>query len=386
MKKDWTLLIGGIGLGAGVTYLLDPNLGRRRRAYLRDQAVRARHLASDCMETTGRDLRNRAIGVAAETRARLRREEVSDEVLAERVRAAMGRLVSHPHAIHVLALDGRVTLTGPILAREEDQFLATVSHVRGVRGVENLLVRHQKSGDVPALQGESDRPHRYGTARANWPPTTRVLAGATGGALTWYGAARRGAAGTALAIGGLGLLARAVTNLRTDRLTGMGAGRRAIELRKTIHIAAPPGEVYAFCITYENWPRFMQHVHEISGDEWSQTHWVVDGPGGMPVSWDAVVTQFVPDQLLAWKSVEGSMIEQAGLMRFDPNPDGSTRLDIRLSYNPPAGALGHAFATLLGANPKRQMDEDFGRLKSLIEDGRTSAPNKGGVTRETLAA
>jgi uncharacterized membrane protein len=42
-----------------------------------------------------------------------------------------------------------------------------------------------------------------------------------------------------------------------------------------------------------------------------------------------------------------------------------------MAYQPPAGALGHAIARLLGADPKTLLDEDFVRLKSLFEKGKT---------------
>lgn len=390
MKRDWPLLAGtvgvGAGLGAGLMFLLDPNYGRRRRAYLRDQATHAGRVIVRSAGKTARDFRNRAVGVASKSRVRIRREPVSDEVLVERVRSAMGRVVSHPHPIRVTAADGRITLSGPVLASEETSLLSTVSRVPGVKGVEHHLERHEQPGRVSALQGEPHRAGRTRMGQANWPPTQRLLVGAAGGALAIYGATRRGAAGAALGLTGLGLLARAATNLDAERLTGLGAGRRAIDLHKTIHIAAPIEEVFAFCVTYENWPKFMAHVREIRSDGGAQSHWVVDGPAGMSVSWDAIITEFVPNERLAWKSVEGSMIEQTGVMRFEQDPDGTTRLDLRLSYNPPAGAIGHAFATLTGANPERQMDEDFARLKSLIEEGRTSAEGKGEFVRDQLAA
>lgn len=383
MKNDWTFLVGGVGLGAGLTYLLDPERGPRRRAYLRDQAVHAAHAVADCMDTTARDLRNRATGVAAEVRGRFENGGVTDdETLTARVRSAMGRVVSHPHAIQVLANSGRITLSGPVLAREEKRLLSTVSGVRGVTGVDNRLELHESPGDLPALQGDS----RVPGMRRNWPPATRLLAGAAGGGLAVYGAARRDAPGALLGIVGLGLLARGASNLPVDRLTGIGAGHRAVDIQKTLNIDATVDEVYAFCISYENWPRFMSHVREIKTDGGARSHWVVDGPAGVPVSWDAVITQFVPNSLLAWQSVEGSMIRQDGIMRFSPNAEGGTRLDIRISYNPPAGAVGHAVATLFGANPERLMDEDFNRLKSLIEEGKTSARGTGEVTREDLAA
>ena len=77
----------------------------------------------------------------------------------------------------------------------------------------------------------------------------------------------------------------------------------------------------------------------------------------------------VPNELLAWKTVEGASVEHAGLVRFEPDTDGTTRVRIRLSYNPPAGAFGHAVAALFGSNPKSRMDEDLMRMKTLIETG-----------------
>lgn len=382
---NWTPLVVGLGLGAGLAYVLDPNQGRRRRAYLRDQSVQAANRLGRSLPVTATDLKNRAQGLAAEARARLRRESVPDEVLVERVRSAMGRAVSHPHAIEVMAENGRVTLQGPVLENEENALVAVVASVRGVENVDNRLERHRGPGNLPELQPGSTRPGRYGLARENWPPAARLLAGITGGSLIAYGVSRRGGLGTSLGMLGLGLLARGATNLPLDRLTGVGAGRLAIRFQKTLNIAAPAEEVFAFCSFWENFPRFMTHVREVTG-EGRQSHWTVDGPAGIPVSWDAVVTQFIPNELLAWKSVEGSAVHHAGIMRFEENPDGTTRLDIKMSYNPPAGAVGHVVANLFGVDPKRQMDEDFNRLKSLIEEGKTSTPECGEITRDQLAA
>jgi uncharacterized membrane protein len=106
----------------------------------------------------------------------------------------------------------------------------------------------------------------------------------------------------------------------------------------------------------------------VTGDGLS--HWKVKGPAGMLLEWDAIITEQLPNRLLAWKSVEGASVANSGIVRFDPNADGTTRLEVKLSYNPPAGAMGHAVAALLGSDPKRQMDEDLMRVKTLIETGR----------------
>src|SRR5438128_11922891 len=117
MKRNLTL-IGCVGLGAGLMYLLVPDRGRRRRTLLRDRAVHLRNQTRDGLDTAWRDLRNRTRGLAAGARSRLRRERVDDEVLRERVRAKLGRSVSHPHAIEVAAHQGFITLRGHILAGE----------------------------------------------------------------------------------------------------------------------------------------------------------------------------------------------------------------------------------------------------------------------------
>src|SRR5262245_20884398 len=113
MDRTLTLL-GGIGLGAGLAYFLDPQLGRRRRAILRDNGIHWLRQLGDTLETTGRDVSNRAHGLLAETKARLGHEDgASDDVIASRVRSKVGRIVSHPRAIEIAVHDGHVSLRGP---------------------------------------------------------------------------------------------------------------------------------------------------------------------------------------------------------------------------------------------------------------------------------
>jgi uncharacterized membrane protein len=87
------------------------------------------------------------------------------------------------------------------------------------------------------------------------------------------------------------------------------------------------------------------------------------------VHWDAQITEFEFNKLLAWESLPDAMIGQRGVTRFTSNADGSSRIDVKMSYNPPAGALGHAIAELFGVDPKHEMDDDLMRMKSYIETG-----------------
>ena len=78
------------------------------------------------------------------------------------------------------------------------------------------------------------------------------------------------------------------------------------------------------------------------------------------------MTRQVPNEIFAWKSVEGAAVENSGLIHFAPNEDGSTRVQVKLSYNPSAGAAGHMTTALFGVDSKTQTDADLMRMESLI--------------------
>lgn len=368
MDKQQLTMLGGVGLGAALMYAFDPARGKRRRAGVRDKLVSATDKAADAASATARDLRNRARGLYASSLSHT--EKATDEVLVARVRSKLGRVVSHPSAIEVSAEQGWITLKGPILAHELNDLLATVAKVPDVVNVDNQLEVHKEAGDLPALQGGTQRfGDRFELMQENWSPTARLLTGAAGGAAIVYGLTRRNPMCLLVGTVGAGLLLRGVTNLELKRLTGVNAGRRAIEIQKDINIAAPVERVYEFWSNVENFPMFMTNVQEVRATNEGRSHWKVKGPAGVPVEWDAIITEQIPNKLLAWKSVAGASVANSGIIRFDQNPDGTTRLEVKLSYNPPGGAMGHALAALLGADPKRQMDQDFVRVKTLIETG-----------------
>lgn len=159
MNSNANAIIAGAAgalVGAGIMYILDPDGGRRRRAVVRDKLVRSRTVLADAAETAeskAEDLRNRAQGLAHDVQSRLTEEEVDDTTLEARVRSAMGRAVSTPGAIQVTAYNGRVTLTGQILAREAEQLLSAVRGVRGVDRIDNFLEVHESPEGVSSLQG-----------------------------------------------------------------------------------------------------------------------------------------------------------------------------------------------------------------------------------------
>jgi hypothetical protein len=155
MNKHGSFLTG-FAVGAAVMYAFDPDGGRRRRALARDQVTRFSHKTCNGMDAMARDWSNRAAGTIAEVRRRFRFDRPDDDVLVERVRAAIGRAVSHPRAIDVEACDGTVRLCGPILAHEVSSLLSAVESVPGVKAVDNLLEQHTRPGNVSSLQGGNE--------------------------------------------------------------------------------------------------------------------------------------------------------------------------------------------------------------------------------------
>src|SRR5918994_5540362 len=372
VKKRMSV-VWSMGLGALLTYLFDPQAGRRRRASVRDKFIRFGNKTRDAIDVTSRDLKNRATGLTAEVGKLISKEEITDEVLAQRARSNVVSVVSHPRSIDVKAENRKIILSGPILAAEVDRLLSSISSMQGVTDVENRLEVHEQAGNVPGLQGEPAS-RKAGQVpdvmQANWSPSTRFIAGTFGATLALYGATRLRVFGTALATLGTAILTCALTNMELKRLTGIGAGRRAVTVHKIINITAPVEEVFAFWSNYENFPRFMSNVRDVKEIGDKQSHWTVAGPGGTAVEWNAIITKYVPNESLAWKTMPDSAIQHAGIVRFSRNPDGTTRVDIRMSYNPAAGALGHAVAWIFGADAKSEIEQDLLRMKTMIETGR----------------
>jgi hypothetical protein len=171
-----------LGLGAGLMYFFDPDRGRRRRALFRDQWIHGMHEMREAVEVLSRDLGNRATGLASEARSLFAEDHAPDAKIEARVRAALGRVVSHPRAIRVETRNGCVTVSGPILASEVEHLLSTARCVRGVCRVENRLEVHRRPGDHPALQGGTPRPGvRPELLQERWSPTAKLLVGVAGG-------------------------------------------------------------------------------------------------------------------------------------------------------------------------------------------------------------
>jgi uncharacterized membrane protein len=126
-------------------------------------------------------------------------------------------------------------------------------------------------------------------------------------------------------------------------------------------------EVYRFWRNLENLPRFMDHLESVTVLDEERSHWVAKGPAGTRVEWDAVIHNEIPNALIAWRSLEGSEVDNAGSVHFSPTENGDTEVRVVLRYDPPAGRMGAAVAWLFGEEPSRQVAEDLRRLKQVVE-------------------
>jgi len=217
------LLIGAAALGGAAMYYYDPDKGRRRRALVRDKAVKAASNMKHFVDDGTQDLKHRKSAVTGRIKSFINRRKGTDDVLAERVRSKMGRHVAHPGAIEIAAAGGVITLTGSILAHEHDGLVEAVGQVPGVIDVVDQIGVYETAEGISELQGGRASRDSH---QKNWAPGTRLIGSAAGTTLTLYAVARSNRiAGFVAFMTGVALLARSVTNKPLLGLTGLEPGK-----------------------------------------------------------------------------------------------------------------------------------------------------------------
>jgi uncharacterized membrane protein len=342
----------------------------------------------DSIYATVEDTRNKTRGVLSEWTAKLSNQDSPDWLLGERVRNTIGRLTPHSRSVGVRAEDGQIHLSGSILKDEKDAILRAASRTRGVREVIDELEVFYSPEEMSAFQETtSSKSQDVPTWRhQNLSPATRLLSSVGGSLLTLYGLKRKGLAGPVLSTAGLLLTARGMTNLDTSSLLGLGTGSNGIRVQKTVNISAPIDEVYRFWHNFENFPLFMDHVKEISVEN-GLSNWKVAGPAGSSMEFQSHITRDIPNESIAWETIPDSQIHHTGVVRFEENWDGGTRITVQMTYMPPAGIVGHKVAELFGVDPRQAMQDDLMRLKALLEVNRmtTNEASMGSSERTDLS-
>jgi uncharacterized membrane protein len=153
-----------------------------------------------------------------------------------------------------------------------------------------------------------------------------------------------------------------------------------IKFKKSIVIDRPASELYDFWHDFENLPGISDMLASVEVLDVTRSRWTVAAPGDIPIHWEAEIIKDVRNEMIAWRSVESSMIETAGYVKFEPAPgDRGTLVRVALEYHLPAGKVGAAIATLFGKRPGAHVEEMLRRFKQLLETGEVAVAEKTGT-------
>jgi uncharacterized membrane protein len=149
--------------------------------------------------------------------------------------------------------------------------------------------------------------------------------------------------------------------------------RQGEKVERTITIRRSPEELYHFWRDLENLPRIMDNVKKVEQRDAQRSHWVVNGPLGTELEWDAEIYNERANELIAWRSLPGGDVETAGSIHFNPSRQiGCTEVTLSMKYNPPAGKVGAKLADWFGDGLQQKLDADLERFKHIVEAEGTS--------------
>jgi uncharacterized membrane protein len=202
-----------------------------------------------------------------------------------------------------------------------------------------------------------------------------------GGGLILLGLKRKSVGGLAIAAIGTELLRRGVTGRSVlyhaiHRNTADQPPRpqeyfeRGIHVESAVTINRPANELFRFWRDFANLPRFMRHLKTVQVLDEKHSRWVAKAPARLSIQWDAEIINEEPDSLIAWRSVGGTEVDNAGSVRFVPAPEGrGTEVRVVIDYLPPAGKVGSIIARIFGEEPHWQIKDDLRRFKNITEAG-----------------
>jgi len=135
-----------------------------------------------------------------------------------------------------------------------------------------------------------------------------------------------------------------------------------------LEVNATADHCYAWWRGLTNLPKILPDVESVTPTAGSTatTDWKVAGPLGTSVGWQAKIVEDIPNEKIAWASVDGE-VANSGAVRFDDH-GSSTGIEVSLAYDPPAGVLGDAVAKLF-ADPQDKVERALEAFKSTIETG-----------------
>jgi uncharacterized membrane protein len=132
-------------------------------------------------------------------------------------------------------------------------------------------------------------------------------------------------------------------------------------IEKSIEVKVPVHTAYNQWTQFEEFPRFMEGVEEVRQLDDTRLHWRAN-VGGKEEQWDAVITEQIPDERIAWRNTTGA--RNAGVITFHKLDPQRTKLMLQVDYEP-QGAIEN-IGSALGVVGRR-IEGDLERFKEFIE-------------------
>ncbi len=220
-------------------------------------------------------------------------------------------------------------------------------------------------------------PVRQAGREVNATDVEHIGAMTVGGLLLLKGLLKGGPLGLIYKLGGVALIYRGQQGYRplydalgiTMPAGPTGVGKVNARVEHEIVIERPREDLYRIWRNLENLPIFMENLISVHEVDDLRSIWVAKAPVGTVIKWDAEIINDVPNELIAWQTLEGSGVDIAGSVHFDALENGSTRIRVIFRYDPPADALGIWLAKATGRDPQREIEDDLARFKAIMEIG-----------------
>jgi uncharacterized membrane protein len=210
----------------------------------------------------------------------------------------------------------------------------------------------------------------------------RLISLLAGGALGLYGLSRFSLGGMALAVAGGSLIYRGMSGhcslyraLDVSTATPHGSAARihaghGVKIDESIVIHRDAATLYRQWRKLDNLGQIMHHLERVEEVDSRRSRWTARGPMNIPLHWEAEIINEKENEMIAWRSVEGSAIDTAGSVHFRELPDGrGTEVRVTLKYDAHAAQWAAPLARWMGHAPEQQIREDLQRFKHQMEAG-----------------
>jgi len=253
--------------------------------------------------------------------------------------------------------------------------------------MDRSLVTSSRWDDAETIDGEADISYRQASAGRHdgISEGERLGSALAGAALVAWGLSRQSKPGILLAgLGGFlvvrGVMANGTGQQRDGQTHGSLATRtggsaqpqdyakHGIHVAHSVTINVPPEAAFMFWRDFTNLPKFMKHLKEVQVLDGKKSHWVAKGPLNSSIEWDAEIINEQPNEVIAWRSLPGSEVDNTGSVRFVKAPAGrGTIVRVTIDYIRTGGKFGSMVAKLFGEEPQLQIKDDLRRFKNVME-------------------